>query len=174
MAEYVIKVKRFDELKQFPEIAGTEFGDAMIVSVEKLLGDAQILSPVHNGLFRSSLDNAVVQKSPIDIRGSVFATAPYSPIIEGVDEAGNPTEFGRRPGTKFPPVAALRSWVERVMGLTGNDAARVAFLVGRAIVRRGIRPKRPLARALEKNIPFIEKVFGDASNRVAKRLEGRL
>jgi hypothetical protein len=174
MAEFVIKVTRFDELKRFPEIAGTEFADAMTVSVEKLLGDAQILSPVYLGLFRSSLDNEVVQKSPIDIKGSVFATAPYSPVIEGVDEAGNPTEFGRRPGTKFPPVGELRTWVERTMGLTGSDAARVAYLIGRAIVKRGIRPKRPLGRSLEKNIPFIEKVFNDAGSRVAKRLEGKL
>ena len=173
MAEVKIIVTRFDSLKLFPEIAGQEFGDSMTVAVETVTGDAIKNSPVDRGLFRSSLSNEVAKRSPLEVVGSIFANAAHAPVIEGVDEKGTPTEFGRRPGTRFPPVTAMRAWVTRVLGLQGKEAASVAFLISRAIVRRGIRPKRPIGRALETNQAFIERLFNEAAERIARKLEGR-
>lgn len=172
MTEVIITVQRFDQLKQFPLLFETRFGDAMTVATAKLLGDAIARSPVDRGFFRSSLDSEVIKKSPVEIIGRVSASATHAQVIEGVDEQGNPVEFGRRPGTRFPPVIVLRAWVERKLGITGPEAARVAFLIGRAIVRRGIAPKRPLSGAFEANRNDIQKLFDDAAERLAKDVEG--
>jgi len=191
MSQLTITVKRFDRLKEFPEIAGPAFNDTMTVGVERWIGDAQVNSPVDRGFFRSSLDGQVDQISPLQIVGRVFASAQHAPIIEGVDEQGNETQFGRRPGgytmlrdkgrvlkviavgTKFPPVGAVRAWVQRVLGVSGEkQIARVAFAVSLKIVREGIRPRRPLGTALRSNAAFLQRIFDDAANRIARQLEG--
>ena len=130
----------------------------------------------------------------------VLNEAPYAAIIEGMDEAGNQTEFGRRPGAKMPPFDALRTWVVRVLGtsiqatvMTAVKAARkggekisaiaragrqesaidqATWAIGRAIARRGIKAKAPLQTALKANEKFIEQAFDDASVIAAKEIEG--
>ena len=72
-----------------------------------------------------------VSKLPNGAR--VFNQAPYAGVIEQ----------GRRPG-KFPPVTAIERWVTRKLGLKGAEARTAAFLIGRAIQRRGIRARRIL------------------------------
>jgi hypothetical protein len=187
--EVEIQVKRFDQLKKYPEISRQEFSDSMFVGVEKVLSEAQILSPVDRGLFRSSLATDVVEPSPMNIVGKVFASAPHSAVIEGVDEDGNPTEFGRRPGAAFPNIGELRGWVERVIigkQLAGDFIGPVrsnlsiqervdeaTLWIGRAIVRRGIKAKRPIGRAMERNREFLQRLFEDATTRIARQIEGR-
>jgi len=48
-------------------------------------------------------------------------------------------ERGRRAGAKFPPVGAIRGWVNRKLGLTGSKMRSVAYLIGRKIHLRGIK-----------------------------------
>lgn len=202
MANVTITVKRFDRLKEFPEIASGRFGDAMEVSLTKVLEGALPLAPVGvTGFYRSAFgSDTFVQATPFLIEGSVINEAPYAAIIEGIDEAGNPTEFGRRPGSKMPPFDALRTWVVRVLGtsiqatvMTAVKAARKAgskiskegresrqesaidsatWAIGRAIARRGIKAKAPLQTSLKANQGFIQQAFDDASEVAAKEIEG--
>ncbi len=219
MSGLVIKVKRFDRLKRFPELASEAFSDAMTVSMEKVLGDAQANSPVDRGFFRSSLSISVSQalstgNNPLGIAGHIFSTSQHAPVIEGVDAQGNLVDYGRRPGAKFPNVQALREWVRR-QGFTkgsrkiiekklrkaipaktrkvlpevlkfeatrqeDNEINRIAYLIGRAIVRRGLPRQgwslfyfRPMHRAIEKNEQFIQMLFNQAANKLARKLEGK-
>lgn len=57
-------------------------------------------------------------------------------------------EEGVRPG-KIPPGVALEPWVKRVLGKQGEEARQTAFLIARAIGRRGIAPRRFMAQAVE-------------------------
>jgi hypothetical protein len=202
MADVRITVKRFDRLKEFPEIASGRFGDAMSVSLEKVLGDALPLAPVGvTGFYRSAFgSDTFIQATPFQIEGSVLNEAPYAAIIEGIDEQGNQTEFGRRPGAKMPPFDALRTWVIRVLGtkiqatvMTAVKAARkggekisaktragrqesaidsATWAIGRAIARRGIKAKAPLQTSLKANEQFIQQAFDDAGDLAAKDIEG--
>jgi hypothetical protein len=52
--------------------------------------------------------------------------APHAAVIE----------YGRRPGSRMPPVEAIRGWARR-KGLPKG----VAFLIARSIARKGIPPK---------------------------------
>lgn len=58
---------------------------------------------------------------------TVGNTAPHAAFVE----------YGRRPG-KPPPTSALRGWVRRKLGASGKAADALAFLVARAIGRRGL------------------------------------
>jgi len=182
MADFVITVERFDQLKQFPELFESRFGDAMNVSTTLVLGEAIELSPNDLGFFVNSLDADVIKQSPLQIIGRVSASAPHAPIIEGVDESGKETEWGRRPGKPGPfregkPLRALpqiEAWVVR-KGLTieeGQTVESVAVNVARHIKHHGIKPKRPIKRAMEAKRDEIQRIFDEASEKMAKDLEG--
>lgn len=174
MAELVIKMRRTDLLRQFPEIATQELSDSMAVAVELVTGEAMERAPNDRGYFLRGLSNDVFSPQPVMVIGKVFDTASHAPIVEGVNEAGQAVPFGRRPGTKFPKVSDLRGWVERRLGISDEkQVKRVAYLVGRAIVRRGIKPARPIARARAVKRDEIRKLFFEATERVAKKVEGK-
>lgn len=64
--------------------------------------------------------------------------APHAPVIE----------YGRRPNRPGPPLAPIREWVYRKLVATGQvaeeDADGLAFVIRRAIHRRGLPPHRIL------------------------------
>jgi len=201
MSNLIITVKRYDQLQRYPELSGAAFSDAMTVAVNAIVRDTQTNSPVDRGFIRASWAGEVDDDNPLKITGRVFSSSPHAPIIEGVDEAGNPVEFGRRPGAKMPPISVIRVWVERhnigaevkakvletvkerrKWGLKISGVARkqrqedaldrVAFLVARKIARDGIKPTRPLARAVEANRAFVQRTFDEAADRLARLIEG--
>lgn len=69
---------------------------------------------------------------PLPDGALVTNTSPYGPIIE----------YGRRPGAKMPPLLAIGLWLQRRLGLSAADARSRAFLVARAIKRRGLIGRR--------------------------------
>jgi hypothetical protein len=71
---------------------------------------------------------------------AVYNAAPYSPIIEG----------GRRPGARMPPPRVLEGWVRRRLGISGKEAKGVAFVVARAIAKRGLQARRVLGSSIPK------------------------
>lgn len=56
---------------------------------------------------------------------------PYAGVIE----------YGRRAGARAPPVKVLEPWVRRKLGIPYKQARSVAYLISRAIKRRGLRPR---------------------------------
>lgn len=83
---------------------------------------------------------------------------------------GEPLELGSKP--HFPPLGPLRYWVERKLGYTGREAASVAFLIARAISRRGTKPARMFGRALDENearvIRILEHIPADIIRSINK------
>jgi len=57
-------------------------------------------------------------------------------------------EYGMKP--KFPPIAPIREWARRKLGLTGRQLERLAFAVAFRISQRGLPPARIFERALKK------------------------
>jgi hypothetical protein len=163
----VVDTTNFD---QFEPIFEEEMGPAVTLIGNKVLGDAQRLAQVDQGFFRGSMQLLVERPAPVTISANVVATAPYSMILEGVDEEGNETEYGRRPGGKFPPLDQLRLWVERVISPPEKELDDVTFLVGRAIVRRGIKPQRPIGTAFRNNLEFIDEQIQAGLDRTLNRL----
>jgi hypothetical protein len=80
---------------------------------------------------------------------------------------GKVVEDGRAAGATMPPPAALvqGGWLRR-HGIP--DSA--AFVVARAIGRRGIKARPYLKPALQSNLVFIQREFDSLMTRVMKRL----
>lgn len=170
MANVQINMIRKDNLASFPSIFKEVSTGLMTAALGSHKSAAIQLSPVDRGFFRNGFATQV-EASGLRISGSLFNTSAHAGVIEGVDAAGNETQYGRRPGAKFPPVGELRAWVTRKLGITGQAAFRVAYLIGRSIVRRGILPVRPMKIAAEIKRPEIERMFAeDLPREIERRL----
>lgn len=100
---------------------------------------AKHYAPVDTGKLRASIV-AGIKSNEFGINGiAVSSNIAYAPHME----------YGTRP--HFPPVAALDGWAKR-HGMN-------AFLVARAISRRGLKPRRFMRRALEENRGRIINIF---------------
>jgi hypothetical protein len=146
---------RFEEFEQVFDETMPGF---LLVGLEKVVGAAQQNSPVGvRGLFRGSIQPSLESPQPVTFQGFVFSSVNYAPIIEGVDEDGNDVDFGRRPGAAFPNIGELRLWVEKVIAPPEERIDEVTFAVGRKIVRKGIKAKRPIGNAFNANRGFIDR-----------------
>lgn len=76
---------------------------------------------------------------------------------------GEPVEMGTRP--HFPPIAPIRHWVEKKLGITGKEAGSVAFLIARAISKRGTKGAAMFEEGFGENeadiIRILEMIPGD-------------
>lgn len=99
-----------------------------------VLRDAKIAAPVDTGRLRASITPEVRSEGD-DVLGIVGTNVVYAPYIE----------LGTR--AHMPPLAALSTWAAR--------HHTSAYLVARAIARRGLKARRFLQGALEKNTSRI-------------------
>ena len=95
-------------------------------------------TPVDTGRLRSSMAVALQDDGLTAIVGTNVRYAPY-------------VELGTRP--HWPPLAALQPWAQRHGFPKGKQGA---FLVARAISRKGTRPRRMMQDAIAAAQPFIE------------------
>lgn len=128
------------------DLHGPPMVTAMQAAILLVLRDAQILAPVDTGRLRASLTAEVRQ--PVgtgDVLGVVGSNA----------EQAAPMELGAKP--HWPPRAALETWARR-HGVN-------VFVVMRAIAKKGLKPRRYLQGAFDKNkasiIRIIEKGVSD-------------
>jgi hypothetical protein len=75
-------------------------------------------------------------------------------IVSNVARHAIYVEGGRRAGARPPPSDALLGWITLKLGLTGREAKTAAFLIARAIGRRGLRP-RPVMTAPSTRIRIL-------------------
>ncbi|MCG3204330.1 MAG: hypothetical protein KCHDKBKB_01045 [Elusimicrobia bacterium] len=113
-------------------------------------------APVWRGLLRAS----IVQMVTVDgnqIVGQVGSSLPYASVLE----------FGSKPG-KFPNIQQLKVWARRKFGV--EDAA---FVIGRAIQRRGFAPQPYLEPAAVEAGPRVELIFNGRILETLSELGGR-
>lgn len=123
------------------------------------------------------LQAGVVQRTPV---GATSQTREgWSASVERLQNAvrgivTNPVphaifaERGRGPG-KQPPLDPIELWVRRVLGVAPDESRSVAFLVARAIGRRGTEGAHMAEEGLEATRPIIEADFARVPTRVARR-----
>ncbi len=120
------------------------------------------------GFLRGSIAGEVTGRSLSTLKGQVASPAKYA----------LPVEAGRGRGKRMPPWsgqagAGLRLWVHRKLGVTGRSAIRsTAFLVARAIGRRGIKGRYMFRDALKNNLPRIRGFIKKSGFRIARKLGG--
>jgi hypothetical protein len=152
------------QLKAYPDQLHASMLRAVNSSLILLEGDARENSPVGvSGQMRDRWAHKSEVSAPGAIIGRVGSSLqrpfPYPVVIE----------FGRQPGS-MPPPAALKRWVHLKLGVPKEEEASVAFLVARAIAKRGTKPQQPLFRSWQKNEAQINQLFVTAFNELIKRL----
>ena len=118
-----------------------------------------------SGNLRGSIYTEIKGENPGALRGVVASRAPYAGYVE----------FGRRPGGAMPPWregSPLYRWVVRNLESQGGDFESVAFLVARAVARRGIPGRRMFARAFEDNQSRIDRRIRELVDEIARRVGG--
>jgi len=130
------------------DVHGTPIVNAMRDSILIIQRAAKQNAPVDTGRLRASIVPEIVVR-PQAIMGIVGSNVKYAPFVE----------LGTRP--HWPPISALELWARR-HGTT-------AFLVARAISRRGTKAVRYLSRAVEDNQRRIEQIFDHAARRILEK-----
>lgn len=151
--------------KSFPgaeRVAAEEMLGAMHGSVAHLQEQVQGRTPVG---VSGDLKKSIIQRvygSPVALFGEVSTPLLY----------GAPIEFGRKPG-KMPPVDALELWVIRKLGIS-QDSRGVAYVIARAIARRGIKAVGMFSKGLEAAMPGIHRLWQATEAKIAARIESEL
>lgn len=155
-------------LRAFPANLEANMRQTMTASLLMVEADARRGAPQDRRRLSGSIT--------FDIRGTgTTLEGRVGPSVQ----YGRFVEFGRRPG-RMPPPAALMGWVRRHSELrfarkTASREADLrsrAFLVARAIGRRGTRPQPYLRPAYERNRAVIVELFARMGARVVATLAG--
>ena len=104
-------------------------------------------TPVNVGTLRSSIQT-MMRGQGVDLTGVVYSPLAYAPSVER----------GRKPG-KMPPVEAIRYWVIRKGIADGPEADQAAFLIARAIGRRGTKGVRMFEQGWQEAAPHIPGIW---------------
>ena len=150
MAEIIIETHGIPELQtaftRAPQEVSNEMRATMEVATGILHREVVENTPVGaTGLARRSMTTDI-SGSGIDLHGRVFSRDDAVKIAS--------LEGGRAPG-KMPPIAPIELWVRRKFG--GDRSA--AFLVARAIGRRGTKGAKMFERAYDARKPEVERLF---------------
>lgn len=141
-----------------------ELRPAVIVGMELTVQAAEAETaentPVDQGTLRASIYGRVVDLWPM-IEGHLGSPLPYA----------EPVELGSRP--HWPTRAPIQAWVHRKFGVSGKEMVRIAFLVSRAISRRGTRAHGMFQRGLRVAEQVGPRFIGAAVERVSRHLSDR-
>ena len=167
MIGYEVEFKGFDEqiakLKKYPQISDKHLLKAMHQSVITIESAVKPLTPVGvSARLRNSIAGEVKHLSALSIEGRVGSTLKdeiYPSVME----------FGRKPG-RMPPPSALERWVQLKLGVAQEDVPGVAYLVARAIGRKGIKGKKFMERGWNMSKAKVNQYFVSALNAIAEEL----
>ena len=109
------------------------------------------------------LENRVAHGTPVDtvaLRGSLFHDlrgrwfGGLRGVVASPLEYAPAVEYGRRPGGRMPPVAAIERWAQRVIGVRG-----LGYIIARSIARRGTRGAFMFQTAARDGVRTVEAIF---------------
>lgn len=130
------------------DLRGEEFLNGMREATMIVTNDAKLLAPVDSGRLRNSITPEIRSEGRVTM-GVVGSNVKYAAA----------QETGTRPF--MPPVKALETWARR----HGTSA----WVVARAIARRGIKGKRYMQRAFEKNRSKIRSLIGGTVAKIVRK-----
>ncbi len=146
--------------RQAPDIMREEMLIAVVESDSLLLREVQERTPVGVG-------------GGGGLRGSIFASEEVlADNVIGVVSTSMPYAVPVELGTKphFPPVEALRDWVEAVLGVSEEESESVAFLVARKISQKGTEGAYMFQRAFADCEAQIVEIYSEGVARVRDRM----
>jgi hypothetical protein len=154
------QVQKFSQaLDKFPDTVGKLNTVTMQKLVTVVKGRLVVHTPVFLGQLRGSYYTQVAG-DPVNVTGRVISDLIY----------GLPVDQGRKPGPP-PPVDAIEYWVRRKLGIDGNEARHVAYLIARAIGRRGTKAVNMAQKAVNDSEPIKVRLWVDMLNQVVAEFD---
>lgn len=158
---------------QFDHFLGRELTVAMEGSLAFVQSQVEARTPVNFGTLRASITHEIDTPFP-DLTGYVATPKgseadPYARVIE----------YGRKPGSKPPPVAAIQLWATRKLQIPEDEIEAVSRFIALAIGHRGFSPEWDVgptgARMFEEGAavsePHIIQLFTNAVKRAVDRFK---
>lgn len=147
-------------LRQAPEITRQEIERSMLEALLLTERELKENTPVGaHGLLRGSYAHEIRGATRGDVVGIVGSPLNYA----------LPVELGTKP--HFPPLDALKDWVEKKLGVDPSRSENVAFLVARKIAKRGTKGAGMASKTFAENSLQIIAILEAAVPRIAARLE---
>lgn len=143
------------DLLAIPALTERENEAAMVKSLAVAHGEIAGLTPVNIGNLRGS-EVTSIRGEPVNLTGNVYTDALY----------GWPVEEGRTPGKAPPPVDAIEIWVRRKLGISDDSARQVAFVIARAIGRRGTKGVMMFDQGLNRATPDIVQIYTNMADSI--------
>lgn len=81
---------------------------------------------------------------------------------------GEPVERGTK--SHFPPTGPIQFWVEKKLGYSGKEAASVAFLIARAISKRGTKGAHMFEEGFEENEARVMRILEEIPDEIVRRV----
>lgn len=162
MAVATMEVEGIDEIiamfERGGEIVEQETAKTMQLSLDTFKQAVQLEWPVNFGIGRASTTTEI-EGTRVDLTGFV-----KTPLIYG-----RPVEDGRKPGT-MPPVEAIEIWVIRKLGIAPPESRGVAFVIARAIGRRGTQGAHMFQKGFDNALPLVEAQWDQLLDNILARL----
>ena len=114
---------------------------------------------------------------PIHLRDTIFSKTHTSGekvwgTIGTPLEHGEPVEFGTKP--HFPPIGPIQFWVQEKLHIEDEKESRsVAFLIARAISRRGTKGKKMFGHGFEENEERVMRILESIPEEIVRRIEAQ-
>jgi hypothetical protein len=155
----VPNVPLFDD--RGPKVIDEELRAAVGAGAQLLKGEIIPLMPVGaTGLFRQGVQVSVTGEG-VTVTGRVFDAVSYAAAAD----------LGTRP--HWPPRAPIELWVRRKLGISDERQAKsVAFLICRAISRRGTKGAGSFRAGFDAGKDRVMHLFERANARIVARLTG--
>lgn len=119
-------IARFERAYQrAPEVVDRVVARRMAGLMLDLQSDVQDKTPTAFGTLRASIGSDVELRPGLGVTGVVGTSLAHAV----------PVEVGTKP--HMPPVAPIKLWAEKKLGLTGREATRAAWAIAMTIKRRG-------------------------------------
>lgn len=149
-------------LKQAPQIVMEEIATSLQEALSLLEREIKDRMPTGaTGLLRGSVTHQLIAQA----RGQEIAGKVFSPLSYAA-----PVELGTKP--HFPPIAPLRDWVEKKLGLSKSESRSVAFLIARKIAKKGTKPQKSFETGFRDNTEQVNAILGRGLARIRARLMG--
>lgn len=148
-----------DKFDQIDEVVEREIRKAVRRAMAVIETNVVGFTPIGATKNLSQSWGIEVRSIPAGVRGELGSSLIYA----------LPVEKGRRPG-RMPPIDPIHLWVVRKGIAPPAEARQVAFLIARAIGRRGTKGAKMLQKGMKRSEPMIQRLFDDVARKIIESL----
>ncbi len=147
-----------------PEIVRDILEDTMYEATSFLEREVKLRTPIGvygaKGGLLSTIHGEVISKGESIIKGIVGHQSLYGDVIEK----------GRTAGKAWPPEGALLRWIEVKLGVAGEQAKRLEFVIRRKIGQKGFPGAHMFEKTLDETWPRLKEIFDRGGFEIAREL----